>query len=292
MRSGRTPRLAAVAGGLVLGLATVTAGCSSEPPDSGLRYVAMGDSFTSAPGVEPRVDVTCGRSGANYPSLVAEELRVEDFVDVSCGGARSSDVLEAQLLPSGETVPPQIEAVTGDTDLVTIGLGGNDAGVYGALVTVCREYAGRTDAPCTDELQDRVGDEGSEALIGPTVDTLVSAIAEIRSRAPQARILLVGYPLLIEPGTACEELPLADGDYALAAAVSTGLNTALQRAARETEAEYVDVLPATEGHGICAAEPWISGVSGVAPFHPLAEGQEAVARSVARAVLRPRTPVS
>ena len=110
------------------------------------RYVALGSSFASGPGIDPLVDVGCGRSARNYAHLVAERLGL-DLVDVSSGGATIDDVLTAsQALMSGGTVPPQIGAVGPDTDLVTATVGGNDVGYLRTLLT-CSYAADPAGAP-------------------------------------------------------------------------------------------------------------------------------------------------
>src|SRR5215218_4443114 len=89
-------------------------------------YVALGSSFASGPGIDPIIDARCGRSGANYAHLVAERLGY-DLVVVTCGGATIDDVLSRpQALMTGGTVPPQLEALVPDADLVTVTIGGND----------------------------------------------------------------------------------------------------------------------------------------------------------------------
>src|SRR3954465_15269472 len=97
-------------------------------------YVALGDSYTSGPLVpnqhgEP---IDCGRSDHNYPSLVAEARKVATFSDVSCGSAQTKHMTEPQTdLPAGGTNPPQFNALRADATLVTVGIGGNDAGLVG-----------------------------------------------------------------------------------------------------------------------------------------------------------------
>ena len=102
------------------------------------RYVALGDSYTAAPYVY-LTDVAqgCLRSNGNYPALLAKKLDVAQHVDVSCSGATSKDLTGRQNTFRQQTVPPQLAAVTRDTDLVTLGIGGNDFGLFGSLVGTC-----------------------------------------------------------------------------------------------------------------------------------------------------------
>jgi lysophospholipase L1-like esterase len=96
------------------------------PIPAGSRYVAMGSSFASRPGLPSRVPSSprrAGRSTGNYAHLVARELGL-DLHDVTFSGATTSDLLS----PSASGTVAQLDAVTPETSLVTITAGGNDVG--------------------------------------------------------------------------------------------------------------------------------------------------------------------
>lgn len=64
---------------------------------AGLRYVALGDSYSAASGVLP-IDVTapqCLRSTRDYPHVIAGEIGAR-LTDVTCGAAETSDFFESQ----------------------------------------------------------------------------------------------------------------------------------------------------------------------------------------------------
>lgn len=240
------------------------------------QYVALGDSYTAAPGV-PVVDGSdpCQRSTGNYPHLLAERLDLE-LTDVSCGGATTDDLTDPQRFPNA-TVPPQLDAVTPETDLITLGIGGNDLGLIARLVGRCYQL-GQTDptgSPCTDA-------DGPQ-LLGdvPTIqERVVRAIEAVRAAAPQARIVVVDYPQLVPEEGTCDQLALAAGDYALGREVNAALSEAVQAAAEQAGVEHIDLLAASEGHDICSDDPWVNGLdfrAPAAPFHPFAEEQQAVA---------------
>src|SRR5215212_4550423 len=90
------------------------------------HYVALGDSYSAGPLI-PTTDLAggCARSDHNYPSLVAQRLGVREFTDATCSGATTRDLAAEQHPFEGSTIPPQLTSVTADTDLVTIGIGGN-----------------------------------------------------------------------------------------------------------------------------------------------------------------------
>ena len=249
------------------------------------HYVAMGDSFTAGPFIAT-TDLAngCLRSDHNYPSLVAARLGVDDFTDVSCSGARTEDLGSPQVTYRSATVPAQMEALRPDTDLVTLGIGGNDFGLFTRLAEGCLRSRALDPlgAPCTRQLAGTNLDAQIQR-IGRQVRTAVTAI---RDRAPRARIVLVGY-LRLAPtdGTTCpERLPLAAGDYPLADAITRSLGATLRRAAAEADADFVDSYALSRGHDICAARPWVNGQvtdrGAALAFHPLVAGMRAVARRI------------
>jgi hypothetical protein len=255
----------------------------SAPPRN-LEYVALGDSYTSAPLV-PVTDVAngCFRSSANYPALVAAELGAE-LDDRSCGGAQTVHFLKPQFAG----VPPQISALKKSTDLVTVGIGGNDEQVFAQLVERCPQLRDRDPqgAPCRDEMRSGGSDRLLTALdeTRKRVSDLVTAVHE---HAPDAEVLVVGYPQIVDAENACEDLPLALGDYAYAEQVNRELTESLRSAARATGSAYVDVWAASQGHDVCSDEPWVNGAVSdqkrAAAYHPFAEEQVAVADLVLEA---------
>jgi lysophospholipase L1-like esterase len=271
---GVVPALAAV-------LATaLLAGCTSsgqalsppsprpDPTPSYGRYVALGDSYTAGPFI-PTTDLAggCLRSDHDYPSLVAARLHAGRLVDVSCSGARTRDLTHAQQPFPGARVPPQLRALTPATDLVTIGIGGNDLDLFGTVVRTCTRLRSQdpTGAPCTRALT-RTGLDLSHS--GAVIaNRVAAAVRAVRSRVHRARVLVVG-------------------DYALGRRVSATLDHALHSAAGRTGAEYVDMDAASRGHDVCSADPWVNGAvtdrQRALAYHPLRSGMRAVAREVVR----------
>ncbi len=257
---------------------------ANVPPAAG-RYVALGDSFTSAPLV-PVTDVAsgCFRSSANYPALVAKELGLK-LDDRSCGGATTADFTASQH----PGVPAQFSALTPKTDVVTVGIGGNENKLFAELVGRCPGLGGpqATGSPCTD-LMTRGGKDRLSTAIERAHPKIVAALREIQQRAPRAEVLVVGYPEMITPDNVCAELPLAPGDYPYAARINKALTDSLARAARTTGATYVDVWTASKGHDICSDDPWVNGAVNdqkrAARYHPFAAEQVAVAKLVETAL--------
>ncbi|MFC4784573.1 SGNH/GDSL hydrolase family protein [Nocardioides sp. MAHUQ-72] len=254
-------------------------------PATYARYVALGDSYTAAPLV-PDTDVTngCLRSTNNYPALVAADLSGTQLVDVSCSGADSSSMVGVQQT-GNQAQPPQFDALTPETDLVTVGIGGNDFDLFATLVGTCAKL--RSSDPEGAPCEKRFTSGGSDRLareLRQIRGHVAAIVAGIRDRAPKARVVVVGYPQILPPSGTCPDLlPLATGDYDYARRINEGLAQAVEQGARKADA-FVDVFGPSAGHDICSDDPWINGretdTSRALAFHPFAEEQEALARLV------------
>lgn len=274
------------------GASSSAPGALARPPagtDSGAeiaRYVALGDSFTAAPFV-PITDLAdgCFRSSGNYPALVAEGLDITEVTDVSCSGADTASVTGRQQVAGGRgTVPPQLRAVAADTDLVTIGLGGNDENLFALLVRSCAGLGpgGAVGAPAEDCALSLPADPA--AVVRATGRRVGAVVRAVQAKAPEATVVVVGYPRLVDPRRSCADLPLDARERRVVAGLESQLNDALARAARARGAAYVDLHPLSEGHEICSDDPWVNGATTdqerALAFHPFAVEQEAVAAQV------------
>jgi hypothetical protein len=277
--------LVAAAAILALGLSAGSLGSSGRPAPAYHHYVALGDSFSAAPFV-PLTDVAygCYRSTNNYAHLLADDLHIGDLRDRTCTGANTADMWSRQVTARGMSVPPQFGALTGDTDLVTIGLGFNNFHLYARMNTVCR-------------LSDRICPlYDQRATLRGIVDrlepALVGVIDGVRDRSPHARILLVTYPRLLPARGSCPQLPrFRPQDRATYRDVQLRLRTQMLEAAHAAHVEFVDFYTDSIGHDICARHPWVQGRVGSryhgAALHPLAAGQRALARIIESTLRRP-----
>jgi hypothetical protein len=251
------------------------------------HYVALGDSYTAAPFV-PLTDTAdgCYRSSNNYPHRIAAALHIDDLQDRSCSGAQTRDLTVSQRTGRGFRVPPQFEALSRKTDLVTVGIGANNGHLYARLTTVCR----LSNKIC--RLHDR------RAILGSIVDQVEPALSEtleqVKERAPRARVLLVGYPKLLPARGNCSKLPrMRPQDRATFRNINLRLRQQMRAAAQKADVEFVDFYAVSYGHNICARHPWIQGKIGNgrqgAAMHPLPIGQAVLARTIEK-ILRTEPP--
>ena len=280
------PALAAVA--VALGLAAPASATPrpSGPPD----YVALGDSYSAASGVlppDPAAAPQCLRSTRNYPHVLAAQLGAV-LTDVTCGGADTTDFAGSQY----PGVAPQLDALSADTDLVTMTIGGNDSSVFIDSILQCGAAGALTlgqSSPC----RDRYGSSFEDTVRTSTYPALVQALTAVRAAAPNARVAILGYPAILPPTGGCYPvMPVASGDVPYLNSLQTTLNDAVRRAAAATHVTYVDMTRVSAGHDACQPlgvrwiEPVLAGTNPVI-VHPNALGEEAMAAQV-RSVLRLR----
>lgn len=231
------------------------------------RYVATGDSYTAGPLIATTESNSgCFRSDHNYPALLAARLGAT-LTDVSCSAAQTKDYAGRQHTLPGPVVAPQLEAVTADTDLVTVGIGGNDFGLF------TRGIAGVAPTAATIE---RIGERVRRVL------------DSVHSRAPHATVVLVGYPRLADPGSHCpHRLPDATS-LRTSLRVQRDLNRAMRRAATATGSRFVNMFALSKGHGICSKTPWVNGRQDLpgqaAAFHPFVTEMQAAADAIAEII--------
>ena len=256
------------------------------------RYVALGDSYAAGPliPVPTGEPAGCLRSNRNYPSVVAKTLGIADFRDVSCSGATTENITGPQDVPLGQNAP-QLEALTSDTELVTISIGGNDIGFTG-IVTECaqRSPLQPTGSACKDHYTAGGTDELAQRIeeAAPQVAGVLAAVDE---RSPDARVLLVGYPAILpDEGPGCfPVVPFSPGDVAYLREVEKSLNAMLADEAARAGAEFVDTYTPSIGHDACQppGTKWVEGLvptAPAAPVHPNALGMAQIGAVVAAAV--------
>lgn len=275
---------------VVLLIASATAATATERTYR--NYVALGDSYTSGPLIPlPRLDpLGCGKSTQNYPAFLAGALRVRSYTDISCGGADTTNMTRPQSVFLGRN-PAQFTALRADTDLVTVGIGGNDYGVFGTLVGTCPSL--RPSDPTGNPCQERFTVDGVDTIKAKIVDTgknVEKVLAGIHARSPRADVLVIGYPRIAPQSGYCPSiLPFAEGDYAWLNDVEQALNSAIEKAvAADGESSFVDTFGPSAGHDACAPKgaAWINGqhtkLLAAAAYHPYRTGMVGVAGVILR----------
>jgi lysophospholipase L1-like esterase len=274
-----------------------TAAAAAHAAEPG-PYVALGDSYTAAPLVPFTygTPIGCARSDHNYPSVVRAALGTSVFRDVSCSSATTDDMTAPQSVTGGSN-PPQFDALSADTNLVTVGIGGNDVGLVGAAVDCVQLglLAPVTGTACRSNFAKPGGGDRLVDQIAASAPKIAATLQGIHARSPQARVLIVGYPAVAPTdGRSCYPLvPLSADDLAYFDELLRATNTMLAAQAAANGAEFVDTYTESIGHDVCKLPPtrWFEGLVPTMPaypIHPNVLGEASMARSVLRVLGQPR----
>ncbi|MFF4415773.1 SGNH/GDSL hydrolase family protein [Streptosporangium sp. NPDC001559] len=303
----RPPSIAlsvALAGGVIANLLSgsaahatpvTTPNATAQQP---LKWTALGDSY-SANALVPRWDPSdgCARSNHNWEQQLARRLNAEtsDWVrltDVSCGAAeidkgvlspQTCDVLLGPPYNRGTCAWPakaaQIDALNGDEDVVTVGIGGNTLGFAGILAKCLEMGVKQGDPPtlgpgCSGYYENGEGRQWLADRFATLTREYTLMMRRIHERAPHAKVFLLGYPTVVSRPfnqTTCywgnfKRLGTVrlgvDGDFLIA--LERRLNEAIRQQARDNQqwATYVDTYESSQGKGVCAtgANQWMYGV--------------------------------
>jgi lysophospholipase L1-like esterase len=273
------------------------------PPDN---YVALGDSYTAGPLITPQDPAIpgCIRSDANYPNLIAPDLGLPAFRDVSCSGAETEDMFATQDVDPNPDNPPQLNALNGSTKVVTLGIGGNDIG-FTSIAETCVQLAVQSNfqgSPCKDHFT-AGGTDQIAARFAALAPDLTRVLDAIDARSPRAKVFVVGYPAILPETTtlfaACQPvMPIAQGDVAyLRDKVEKRLNATIKNVVVDHGERYVDTYTPSIGHDACQppAIRWVEPVvpaADAAPVHPNRLGMIGMADAVEARMRSAGVPVS
>ncbi|MEU9702063.1 SGNH/GDSL hydrolase family protein [Streptomyces sp. NPDC047981] len=252
-------RFAALSSSLLLGavLALTGAGAAQAAEAAAVDYVALGDSYSSGVGAGSYDSASgdCKRSTKAFPVLWKNANAPSSFAFTACSGARTGDVTSGQLGPLSTA-----------TDLVSVTIGGNDAG-FADVMTTC---VLQSESACIDRVNQ------AKAYVASTLPgKLDSVYAAIRAKAPNARVVVLGYPRFYKLGGSCVA-GLSENERRAINEGSDVLNEATAKRAADHGYTFASVVPAFTGHEICSSASWLHSVNWLnigESYHPTAAGQ-------------------
>jgi lysophospholipase L1-like esterase len=231
-------------------------------PAAAVKYVALGDSYSSGTGTRTYYDSGCQRSVTSYPYLLRNAHPTWTFVHAACSGARTGDVINTQSA-----------SLTSDTNWVSYTIGGNDAG-FSSVITECAQPSWISN--CNGAI------DGAQAYIQNTLPGRLDLVNNtIKSRSPSAKVIVMDYPRLFN-GTDCNAFTWFSGsEMTRLNQTADMLKNVLSAAATRAGANFVfrDVIPPFIGHAVCdgggaSATEWINGLSNPVgeSYHPKVSG--------------------
>ena len=276
----RRRALASVLAAAAVAASSVLAAVPSSQATPALKYVALGDSYSAASGVlpvDPTAPVNCLRSTRNYPKVIASTIAA-NLEDVTCGAAETKHYFTAQY----QNVPPQLDALSKDTQLVTMTIGGNDSSVFINTILQCGT-AGLTTAGQGSPCKDKYGSSFQDTIRTKTYPDLVKTLEAVHAKSPSAKVAILSYPWIMPRTVGCfDKMPIATGDVPYVRGIQATLNDAVRRAAGATATTYVDLNTVSENHDACKpigtrwVEPVLQGTNPVI-VHPNALGESQMA---------------
>ncbi|WP_290859452.1 SGNH/GDSL hydrolase family protein [Hamadaea sp.] len=237
---------------------TVLVGLVATPANaaSTVRYVALGDSYSSGVGAGSYTaeSGSCQRSTNAYSALWAAANAPASYVSVACSGATTSTVASSQL-----------SALSSTTTLVSITIGGNDMG-FSTIMRTCALY-GTTE--CVASVQ-AAEDKANSTLNG----LLTTLYGKIRAKAPNAKVVVLSYPVFYQLNTFCVGLSATSH-----AKIDEGINlidNITKTAAQASGFVFADVRSIFVGHQLCSGDKWLHALNFAelsVSYHPFASGQ-------------------
>ncbi|MFI9647079.1 SGNH/GDSL hydrolase family protein [Streptomyces sp. NPDC052040] len=254
----RRSRIAAYVTSLLLavGLALTGAAAAQASPLATGGYVALGDSYASGVGAGSYISSSgdCDRSTNAYPYLWQAAHAPSSFSFLACSGATTADVLSNQL-----------GTLNSATSLVSVTIGGNDAGFSDVMMTCVLQ----SDSSCLSRIAT------AKAYVDSTLPGRLDAVySAIRSKAPSAHVVVLGYPRFYKLGTSC--VGLSDTKRSAINGAADYIDAAIAKRAADHGFTFGDVRTTFTGHEICSSNAWLHSVEWLdigESYHPTAAGQ-------------------
>ncbi|MGW4233880.1 SGNH/GDSL hydrolase family protein, partial [Streptomyces sp. NPDC004980] len=226
-----------------LAIAAVAAlGVAQPASAAGANYVALGDSYSSGVGAGSYTSESgdCKRSTKAYPYLWANANAPSSFKFVACSGATTTSVSSGQL-----------SALSSSTTLVSVTAGGNDVG----FVDVMQTCVLQSEAACVNRVNTAISQV--QTTLPGKLDSLYDGIT---ARAPQARVVVLGYPRFYKLSGSCIA-GLTETERGAINNASNILNDVLAKRAADAGFTFSSVVDEFTGHELCSGDAWIHSVT-------------------------------
>ncbi len=231
-------------------------------PAFAVKYVSLGDSYSSGTGTRNYYDSGCQKSVTSYPYLLHNAHPSWAFVHAACSGAKTDNVLNSQ-----------VNSVTSDTTWVSYTIGGNDAG-FSSVITECAKPGWASN--CNGRI------DTAQSYINNTLPGRLDLVNNaIKSRAPSAKTVVLDYPRLFNGEDCNAGTWFSPAEETRLNQTADLLRTKLSQAASRAGANFIfrDVIPPFIGHAVCdggggSSTEWINGLSNPVgeSYHPKTTG--------------------
>lgn len=242
---------------LALLLAVATLFMASPANAATVHYAALGDSYSAGVGAGnyDSSSGSCKRSYNSYAALWKSAHAPSSFSFVACSGARTGDVLNSQL-----------STLDSSTTLISLTIGGNDAGFASTMQTCVLSGT----SACLSAVAT------AEAYANNTLPGQLDHVyAAIHAKAPNAHVVVLGYPHLYQvPGTCW--FGISDTSRTAINGAADTLDSVIAKRVANAGFTYADVRSIFAGHEICGdSDEWLHSTTLPVDesYHPNASGQ-------------------
>ena len=235
----------------VLGVLLPAASAAAAP-----QYVALGDSYSSGVGTRVFYEESgeCDRSPDAFgPKVAAAKGYTLSFQ--ACSGAKT-----------GEVISKQLGTLSSATSLVTITIGGNDAGFSNVIINCALYYF-----TCGSAIS-----EANTYIKNTLPGLLETTYKDIRAKATTAKVVVLGYPkLFTKEGTTCNVNFLTSGNEKKMNETAELLDGVIKARAEAVKFTFINPTAPFESHEVCSSSEWLNGQSNPLSesYHPNVSGQ-------------------
>ena len=234
------------------------------------QYVALGDSYSSGTGTRSYYDSGCQRSNYSYAKIIGAERPNTSVNLVACSGAKTADVLANQ-----------VSALSSSTRWASITIGGNDAG-FSSVITSCALPSWASN--CNGKI------DTAQSYINNTLPgKLTSVYSQIKSRAPNATVIVLSYPRLFMGEDYNAGTFFSSSEMTRLNQTADLLRDKIKAAAAAQGSRFVfkDAIGPFTGHAVCSSTEWLNGLSNPVgeSYHPNRTGHRSGYVPLVRAVM-------
>lgn len=274
----------------------ITIRASNIEPNSGLDYLALGDSYSSGEGdlKNGYMDGTEGENGchlsaSSYPFLLKKQWDVLDgkMASVACSGAKINpdyvagmkgylgqgsrikgeanitSVQDQALSKFTPGIVPQLEFVKKyKPSVVTLTGGGNDAGFAEVLRYCASPQIGQSNTCSYADGGESL--DSLKATIYNQYTSMTNLISKIRNSSPLTKVYIVGYPQFVAEhgkfGCGLNAAMLNQSEIETIRKMVVEMNDVLWLVAKDTGVQFVDIENSLDGGQICGGGKYMTGL--------------------------------
>jgi GDSL-like Lipase/Acylhydrolase family len=238
----------------------------------GIQEVVIGDSTAAGAGLPPvgnpsTDDNACGRSSQSYAVDLAS-VNGWRALNLACDSATIAQGLLGPQPEGGLQIPAQIDSLNQvqDPTVVIVSVGADDL-QWSAILAYCA---------ASPQCDSRASNAYFQQKLAAFSTDYLQLLIQLGSLPGHPRVIINQYYDPFGSIVSCiTHRGLTKAKVATIRTWLAALNQVLSKGAAQFG--FLSPQPSFAGHTLCSPQPYVQGLGDVAPFHPTAEGQLAIA---------------